>query len=161
MQDSPVAPIIVRCNTSTETAIYTHLLECSDQFIPPLGDRVDLGRYANKLYRLAFRHEAWHKKSLVGLVAVYLPEEGQVPTAFVSNVSILSSYRRYGIAKQLLADAHINAATASVQKICLQVSCENTAAINLYQSIGYRQSERSDDQFTLCLDLGSKDVTRT
>jgi ribosomal protein S18 acetylase RimI-like enzyme len=121
--------------TASLAQIYTHLCACSPDFIPPLHERVSIDEYAKKLHAHAVTLEAWSGGVLVGLVATYLnPEAG---SGFVSNVSVMPALMRQGVARRLMADCLVRAASAGVGELSLQVGRQNLRAQRFYAALGF------------------------
>ena len=148
--NQPVAYTTARATTAQ---ILEHLRACSDQFCPPLDERVDLPTYAQKLFKHAINFEAWCGDSLVGLVAVYLNSERVPTTAFVSNVSVLSEFRSKGIGRQLLSECHREVSRQGAATISLEVSAENRFAIEWYSKIGYTLISGESETFEMRYEL--------
>lgn len=112
--------------------VVAHLGLCSNDFIPPLRDRVDLNSYAIKLRNNATCFEAWDDAgALVGLLAVY--EE----CWFVTNVSVLSSLHRQGIATELLNRCADHARARGAGTLRLRVNQSNAKALSFYSRHGF------------------------
>jgi ribosomal protein S18 acetylase RimI-like enzyme len=131
-------------NTSAEADIFGHLAACDEAFVPPLRERVDLAAYAQKLAQRALRVEAWKGKRLVGLVAAYL--DADRTTCFVSNVSVLPAFSRHGIARGLLERLVAQTDRCDLR---LEVSRRNTAALALYDRLGFVVGAETGDTLTL------------
>lgn len=112
------------------------LRQCDDDFTPPLSSRVDLTKYAAQLCVYAERFEAWDDADLVGCVAIYCnsPDKQQ---AFVSNVSVLESYRGRGVAMHLLRSAINLAGDRGFARVALEVDAGASAASSLYRKLGF------------------------
>ena len=118
-------------NSASILTIQEHLRRCDASFIPPLSMRADLFDYAMKLAREAYRFEAWEDSGLVGLLAVYEREW------FVTNVSVLPSHQRRGIAGELLKRCVNHARTQGAKQLALNVGRNNNAAIAFYHQYGF------------------------
>jgi ribosomal protein S18 acetylase RimI-like enzyme len=134
-----------------------HLRTCDHTFVPPLSQRVDIDAYAQRLADRAERFEVWQGQRLIGVVAAYLPP-GEAE-AFVSNVSIDPAARGRGLARRLLTDTIAEAHRLGLRRLRLEVNPDNTAAANLYSTLGFRRSQfgaplgASTDAVTLVLEL--------
>ena len=148
---SGAAPRITR-NRSDAEEIARHLAACSASFVPPLETRVGIADYAAKLARRAERFEAWEADRLVGLVAIYCPEDGG--DAFVSNVSTLPDRARRGIAQSLLAEALAHARQCA-RTMSLQVD-RRAPALALYRRLGFEAVSEDGDTLTLRLHFASR-----
>ena len=134
---------------SDRDAIAAHLSRCSDDFVPPLAERVTIADYAERLATLAARDEAWSGGALVGLVATYCNRPGE--DAFVSSVSVEARHRGGGLAGRLLARSIERAARAGAPRIALEVDRGNAAALALYRRHGFEPCGPSGDGSTLRL----------
>lgn len=115
--------------------ITRHLEECSDSFSPPLGGRVDIAAYAEKIASKAIRFEAWGATPrLVGLVAVYDNAELDV---FVTNVSVAPSCRCAGLAQRLLQSCIDGMDISGARRYRLEVNKRSEAAVRLYTRMGF------------------------
>ena len=137
------------CDESDAADIESHFKLCDGDYYQPLSTRVCVHDYAAKLARRAVRFEAWDKKCLAGLVAMYCnaPHGG---TAFITNVSVLPVFRGRGVALYLLDQAARHVATLGLGRITLDVGCAATAAIALYKKAGF--SVATDDGETVQLE---------
>ena len=130
-----------------------HLNACSEDYFPPLADRVDIQSYAQKILSRATTFEAWCDQELVGFVAAYLNESDPTSRAFVTNVSVVSEYRGQGIAKQILMRCHSASSRLGNVTISLEVDSRNEKAIGLYHSLGYRTVARKDSSLCVLMNL--------
>jgi ribosomal-protein-alanine N-acetyltransferase len=143
-------------NMSGVAMIKRHLKACDQTYIPPLSERVDVDRYAGKLYRLATRYEAWQDNKLIGLVAAYLGT-GENPEIFVSNVSVDSTMTGRGIGANLLRRLVSDAKVRNYGSIRLEVSPQNHAAQKLYAKSGFVVlKDGSDESICMILSLREK-----
>ena len=122
-------------DAATEAQIAEHLQLCDASFVPPLSDRTQIGPYAAKLSTRAVRFEAWCNDELIGLVAAYANVEQR--EMFISNVSVLTSYRGRGIAAELLRRCVHSAGERDLDRVVLEVAASNSAARRLYYDVGF------------------------
>lgn len=135
---------------SDMASVLAHLQAHDAAFQPPLSSRVNLADYARKLATHAVRFEAWADDDLIGLVAVYCnaPDQG---TAFVSNVSVLASHARQGIARHLMQSAITHVLKLGFANLRLDVDRRATAALRLYLSLGFQPMAEADGSVTMTL----------
>ena len=133
-------PVTIGVNRASEARIAAHLRRCDAAFVPPLGERVDIGSYARKLASQAERFEAWAAGVLVGLVAVYCSDAGR-RAAFITNVSVLQERQGQGIGSRLLARGIGHAKALGFERLALEVDCGHAGAIHLYEKAGFRVAE--------------------
>lgn len=150
--------IAFRRSTASASALAEHLRACDTSFIPSLSARVDIDVYAERLTVRAERFEAWQESRLAGVVAVYWGPDNEA--AFISNVSVDPNLRGRGIARRLLLESRDEARRRAARRMRLEVGRQNAAALNLYETLGFRRSENAssspdvaDDTFTLVLEL--------
>lgn len=117
---------------ASQKDLYLHLEMCNHLFVPPLSDKVNLHDYAQKIYKKSQTFEAWHKKKLVGLIAVYF-NDSQSKKGYITNVSVLENYINKGIASQLIKMTKEYAQNNDFTKISLEVQSKNNIAIELYK----------------------------
>jgi ribosomal-protein-alanine N-acetyltransferase len=70
------------------------------------------------------------------------PAEGQVVTLDVADPA-----RRHGLGRRLMAELEQRFRAAGVTRVQLEVAAVNTAAIGLYESLGYRRLARLADYY--------------
>jgi ribosomal protein S18 acetylase RimI-like enzyme len=128
-------------NLATQEQISEHLRGCDRVFVQKLTARMNLDTYSKKLFEKAFRFEAWEDRTLVGLVAAYFSGGFSSSVAFVTNVSVLKSHSRLGIAGNLLGRCSDRALKNGKTDLRLEVDRGNMAAISLYQKMGYSMVE--------------------
>jgi ribosomal protein S18 acetylase RimI-like enzyme len=121
---------------ATAAQIADHLRRCEANFVPPLGDRVNVDEYAAKIAARATRYEAWADGTLVGLVAVYRNDPAR-EVAFVTSVSVVREQQGRGVAAALLASAIDDARREGFERMALEVGGTNAAAERLYSNAGF------------------------
>ena len=132
--------------------IKNHLLVCDVFFVPRLSSKVDISVYAEKLATHAANFEAWNGDELIGLVSIYINDLHK-RLAFISNVSIISTFAGKGIATALLKESILYARKLQFETIGLEVSVRNANALHLYLKLGFKEMERSDDIVNLKLQI--------
>jgi ribosomal protein S18 acetylase RimI-like enzyme len=118
--------------------ILAHLEACNEEFHPPLSERVGLEEYARKVFENAVTFEAWSGSFLVGLVAAYFNNDAK-QSAYITNVSVLHTFLRLGIASRLLKECVEYAIEKSVREISLEVNVDNESAISMYRKFNFIQ----------------------
>lgn len=144
--------IIYTENQSTIIDLKNHLKMVSSSFCPALSERVNIDEYSLKIYTYAIRFEAWKDKCLVGLIACYA-NNYHTKQAFITNVSILPSMRRKGIAKHLFLNLLSNKHIRLFDSIGLEVDAKNVVAISLYESMGFYIENQNDNIIMMRLPL--------
>lgn len=123
-----------KIKTATENEILLHLMNCSNSFIPPLAQRVNLKQYAQKLFEKSVTLEAWEDQLLVGFIAVYFNIDG---SAFITNMSVLKEFGGYGIATRLMDICIEQVRKNNLREITLEVNMYNIVAIRLYKKFSF------------------------
>lgn len=123
-------------NKASEPEIAKHLLHCDADFIPPLSNRVDINKYAQKIASRAMKFEAWSGSTLVGLVAAYCNDQ-ENRLAYITSVSVLREWMGQGIAAKLLKQCITHATDSGMRQISLEVASNNQPAIRLYEKNGF------------------------
>lgn len=137
---------------ASEQEIYSHLMKCNENFIPPLEKKVNIHEYSNKIFQKAVTFEAWSADTLVGLVAAYFNDpKGQ--TGYITSVSIIKAYMGQGIASILIDSSIDYARQHSFRTICLEVEKSNDHAINLYKKYQFHEYENKDASILIKLDI--------
>ena len=140
--------ITFKINSGTFPDILDHLRKCQDTFIPPLGNSVDINKYAEKIIDLAVRFEAWDQNTLIGLLAAYFNDEIN-KHGFITNVSVEKEYNGRGIAKTLLQNCLEFGRKGKFRKIYLKVNKSNLKAITLYEQLGFGPERSTQDELTM------------
>jgi ribosomal protein S18 acetylase RimI-like enzyme len=133
-----------KIKTATENEIFSHLTECSDTFVPPLAEGVNINEYAKKIFEKSVTFEAWADKLLVGFIAAYFNDNVD-GSAFITNVSVLKKFIGLGIASKLLDMCIEHARKNNFREIMLEVHKRNNAAICLYNKFSFKNYETEDD----------------
>jgi len=139
-------------NKASETEIAEHLSRCDADFVPPLGGRVELSAYAQKIASRATRFEAWSNGALVGLVAAYCNDEDK-RVAYITSVSVLKTWIGRGIAKRLLSQCIEHAKISGMLQISLEVASDNAPAVNLYEENGFVAGKENAPFISMTLSL--------
>lgn len=136
-----------KTNQSDFNDIYYHLMECDLFFNPKLSEKIDIVEYSKKINAKAIRVEAWNNDLLIGLVAYYFNPENS--TAFITNVSVLDSFKGLGIAKKLLQEAINQIEFINCISIQLEVGKSSFAAINLYLKFDFEIAGDNLDNYLM------------
>jgi ribosomal protein S18 acetylase RimI-like enzyme len=150
------AGITVKNNSATDKELVEHLQRCQEDFVPPLGCRVEVCAYARKLVNSATRFEAWAGNELVGLVAVYCNDEMR-RTAYITNVSVVHEWSRKGVAMYLMTRCIEHVRNMRFKRMELEVSNANHKALSLYRKCGFKEREQRDGQTTSSMFLTISD----
>ena len=124
-------------NKASESEIFEHLRECSNLFIVPLSNYVNIGDYAHKIRKNATTIEAWVDNVLVGLIAIYLNDVNN-KEGYITNVSVSKEFQNKGISKTLLLNAIKIAKFNKFKKIKLRVHKHNLPALELYKKYDFK-----------------------
>jgi ribosomal protein S18 acetylase RimI-like enzyme len=143
---------VSKTNKASKEQIAAHLEECSDQFIPPLMDRVELREYSKKLSEKSVTFEAWHQNRLIGLLSAYF-NDPQKRTGFITSVSTVPAFMGKGVASTLLKQCKEYARAGGFAAIHLEVSPKNSSAVRLYQKHGFTKHEQKADSLFMQLEV--------
>jgi ribosomal protein S18 acetylase RimI-like enzyme len=123
---------------------------CSDQFDPPLDQRVDVEEYSKKLLNKSVTFEAWRGGTLVGLLAAYFDDPENRP-GFITNVSVTSEESGRGVASELMNMCIQFAKIRKVREIEIEVSQNSQAAVHLYRKFGFTDARHTQESLFLKL----------
>lgn len=138
-------------NTARAAEIGKHLLDCGGPFLDAITARMSVDEYAMKIASRADRFEAWDGRRLIGLVAVYCDDP---KSAFITNVSVDSRWRRRGISAELMQHCIAHVASLKRAGINLEVSMNNAAATALYERFGFTVSSRNGSSLVMTKAMG-------
>lgn len=129
--------------------------------IAPLTDDDVRGAYACE--KICLPGEHWSENSICGMLsrgeAIYfvaLSGKDVVGTAGavsvldeiqITNICVLPSYRRQGIAKKLLCAVFAEGQKRNCTKIYLEVACDNIGATALYKSLRFCEIGRRKNYY--------------
>ena len=137
---------------ASEQEICSHLMECNENFVPPLEKKVSIHEYSNKIFQKAVTFEAWRVDTLVGLLAAYFNDpNGQ--TGYITSVSTIKAYMGQGIASILINFSIDYARQHSFRTISLEVAKANHQAINLYRKFQFKEFEDKHTSTLMKLDI--------
>lgn len=126
-----------------EKTIFEHLKKCDKNFIPPLSHRICLQEYSKKLADKATIVCAKNSDRIVGMIATYInPNE---KSGFISNVSIEKPYVGRGIASILMNKLITYSIEINLNKLILEVHCENSNAMRLYKKFNFTPEKQIND----------------
>ena len=128
--------ILYKIKTAKDQDINLHLLECDDNFVPPLSQRIVIADYSTKLFNKSITFEAWSEQKLIGLIATYF-DRGFSSSAFITNVSVNKAYGSRGIASSLLAMCIDYARRNDTKELKLEVNVKNFQAISFYKKFAF------------------------
>ncbi|MBO5837041.1 MAG: ribosomal protein S18-alanine N-acetyltransferase [Oscillospiraceae bacterium] len=81
-------------------------------------------------------------------VVGYVGSQSVLGEADMMNLAVDAMYRRQGIGKQLVLSLIDGLAHNAVSKLTLEVRASNTAAISLYESLGFLQVGRRPNYYS-------------
>ncbi len=139
-----------RIKTASEEDISSHLHCCSDHFIPPLIQRVDIEEYSKKIFDKAITFEAWHDRVLIGLVAAYINNANGC-SAYITNVSVNLDFVGKGIATALMNKCLEYSKQSNMRHIALEVEKINYSALRLYEKLGFKEAKTRDSSVLMKL----------
>lgn len=142
------AILMYTVNKSTQEEIEKHLFTCDKDFVTPLSERVNIKDYSEKIHKNSITFEAWSDKDLIGLIACYANDPNN-NVAYITNVSVLSNYRKKGIAQTLFKELFKNKTILRFNKIEIKVFKNDISTINLYKKNGFKVNEQDDKQFIM------------
>lgn len=148
--------IMYTVKAAKENEIYSHLVKCSENFIPPLECRVNLWEFSKKIYVKTVTFEAWDNDILAGMISAYF-NNAETKAGFINNVSIIKEYMGFGIASELLDMCKRYAAEVQFKEINLEVAKDNARAIHLYEKKSFRVYEVRESSFLMKWKLESKE----
>ena len=139
-------------NTADLYQIESHLLQCANNFIPPLHTITLIPDYAQKIHSLGYRFEAWNETKLIGLVACYL-NNFETKIGYITNVSIDEVYMGNGLAKELLKRVCNYAIGINFTSIELRVNCDNQRALALYKTCNFLLVNKIENDYLMKINL--------
>lgn len=81
---------------------------------------------------------------LCGVIAFYA-NDIKTQTAFITSLLVSKSARGKGIGTNLIKTAENISREYGMKKMCLEVNVKNTAAISLYEKLGYIQTRKQEN----------------
>jgi len=118
-------------NKSSKNDIYSHLIECSNNFIPPLDKYVNIDEYSDKIYNKSVRFEAFCNNKLIGLIALYCNIKKNI--GFITNISVNSNFFNSDISIIILDNCKKYMLKNNYNYISLEVNKNNARAIRFYK----------------------------
>lgn len=141
----------------SEQEIFNYLLENDSIFIPPLSARKDLHEYSGKLGKYATHFCAYENNRLVGFIASYF-NDFSTRTGYISSVSVIEEYQGKGITSSLLSQVINYGKLNNFDKLRLEVSKLNINALNIYQYMGFKETDRTPASIFMALMLKAREV---
>ena len=89
------------------------------------------------------------EKQACGWLELYCLQPKKINHIATLTLAVAKAYRGKGIARRMLEQAIVWAKTMKIHKIALNVRANNTAAIRLYDSLGFMIEGREKDQIKL------------
>ncbi|MGH9607071.1 MAG: GNAT family N-acetyltransferase [Terracidiphilus sp.] len=84
---------------------------------------------------------------LAGFAIVEWDRAALGPLAYIQTIEVLSKDRGHGVGAELLRRIEVSARDAGAHTIWLHVDAENSAAIHLYESRGYKRQGREENYY--------------
>jgi ribosomal protein S18 acetylase RimI-like enzyme len=135
--------ILFKQHTATYGQVLNHLMQCDENFIPRLSSKTDIPAYSSKIVQNSITFEAWENDTLVALIAAYFNDK-ENKTGFITNVSTVKEFSGKGIASNLMKQCIRYAEENNFGEIGLEVSVENTGAVEFYKKFNFNQVSVKD-----------------
>ena len=139
-------------NISLAKDIDQHFKNCDSSFYEQLANNINILEYSNKIEKYAQRFEAWDNLKIVGLIAAYFNDIENM-NGYITNVSVINSHVRQGIASKLMQKCIDFAVQNSFRSISLEVSSTNFQAIHLYNSFNFVQVATKNSSLIMQLNI--------
>jgi len=128
--------LTIRVDSATSHQIADFLRGCDPVFVSELSRKVVIEEYAMKLAEKAVCWEAWCGDRLVGMAAIYCNDLKE-RAAFITSISVLADWQRLGLGSRLVSQCIEHAQSLGFALIRLEVESQNSAAMRLYQKLGF------------------------
>jgi GNAT superfamily N-acetyltransferase len=136
-----------KLNNSNVTDIYSHFRKCDKIFVEEIEKRIDLKEYSIKLFNKAINIEAWYNNLLIGLLSIYKNDID----GYITNVSVIETYTRKGIASALIKQVIIYSSINGLSNLTLEVNKNNLIATEIYKKYGFKVIKEKQDYYTMSL----------
>lgn len=136
----------------SQEAILSYL-QYFGNFLPnKLSELVDLDDYSKKLIRFADVAVSFINEEPAGMLAMYA-NDLNTRVAFISMLSVSPNYRCRGVGTSLISESIERAQIFRMSSITLKVKPDNTEALGLYKSFGFRLVDVLPDRILMKIDL--------
>jgi ribosomal protein S18 acetylase RimI-like enzyme len=146
MDESPTAPLVIRMATPEDIQQIDYLDSFSTS--PTRNIHREIEKYFGSIDPSTHEHTVIFLAEVDGTVAgkaelMLPPREALSPVGYVKRVAVHPSFRKQGIAKQLMLHIiHFARNEQKLEAIDLHVWEHNYSAINLYESLGFELQHR-------------------
>jgi ribosomal protein S18 acetylase RimI-like enzyme len=125
-----------------EVKYRSFLGEIDAYVFPSLGDRYGCRRLMSEIRRKPgfLPCATWLIACLDGYVGTVQGVMDHGPIGAIQNVGVIPSYRGLGLGQALVRRALAGFSEAGLQRAYLEVTAENTAAVQLYRNVGFQRS---------------------
>lgn len=125
-----------------EVKFRSFCLEIDAYVFPCLGDRYGCQRLMREIRRKpGFLPEAtWLVTGPAGDVGTVQGVMDRGPIGAIQNLGVLPAYRGLGLGEALIRQALDGFFRAGLRRAYLEVTAENTGAVRLYRSVGFRRA---------------------
>jgi ribosomal protein S18 acetylase RimI-like enzyme len=132
--------------------LFNYLQKIDSDFNPTLTTRVDLEKYAEKLFNKSSIITAYNMNNLVGLICYY-SNETRNKIGYLSLVHISKSHRGKGIYGNLFCKMITNLKNLEFIQLRLEVSNQNNHAQDIYRNDGFANNKVLEHGIIMSLDL--------
>lgn len=116
------------------------LKQFSPYLYEPFDERkIDLELYAEKLSEKALVYVTYLAGEAVGIICFYCNDKKR-KEGYLTLLAVKTSYRKCGIATELLKLLESQCKRENMKKIKLEVNRKNEQAINLYKNLGWQNT---------------------
>lgn len=115
----------------------------------------NLDEYVEKILSLA-EINLWTTSGKIEAIVATYANDPERHEAFITMVAVSPQYRKKGLAKSLIAATLSNLSARKFKRCSLEVRSDNTDAIKLYHSIGFKDSNQSGEIIRMSIDLSAR-----
>ena len=122
---------------SNSARIFQFFEIVNTEFSPPLGERVNLAVYANKLAERAVNLFMVEDDRDIAHAAFYCNDQHS-KVAYISSIAVLPEFHGSGIAGNLLVKVVDRCLSEGMRLLNLEVDVKNLKAAKFYEKYGFR-----------------------
>lgn len=136
--------MIFSIDKATYNDIVNHFANCSLEYLHEIEQKILLKNYISKIEKNAKTFELWEQGCLIGLIAIYINRGINYP-AFITNVSIITSYHHQGLSKVLIEELMKFLRNMQFHSVLLEVRKDNLIAKSLYSKYGFKKKDEASE----------------
>lgn len=142
---------VIAIKKKSKDKVFAYLNKYSNNFTPPLNERVDLLSFSLKIFNHATQFWLTYKSEPIGFAACYFNNPDK-KFGYITTISVVDSWQGFGLGVKILKKILSFASLNEFEEVRLEVYNTNKKALKFYLKNGFNVIEtRTNSMILSCI----------